>query len=173
MTSPFQTIIQVNNISILEAGENDSSIIQQLADKIWHDVYPEIISEEQITYMLEEMYSNSALLQQIKEGHKFYIAFKNKLPIGFFSYSKKSSQNYFLHKLYIKTSEHRKGIGHYIMNYFFGLIHQGSSIRLTVNRKNYKAINFYFKHGFFIEDVKDFDIGNGYVMNDFVMLLKK
>ena len=42
-------------------------------------------------------------------------------------------------------------------------------ITLTVNRQNYKAINFYFKHGFKIKSVDDFDIGNGFFMNDFVM----
>ncbi|MBK7966419.1 MAG: hypothetical protein IPK10_14825 [Bacteroidetes bacterium] len=41
---------------------------------------------------------------------------------------------------------------------------------MTVNRTNLKAINFYFKKGFTIEEVKDFDIGNNYFMNDFVML---
>ena len=40
---------------------------------------------------------------------------------------------------------------------------------LTVNRQNYKSINFYFKNGFIINEIADFDIGNGYVMNDFVM----
>ena len=43
-------------------------------------------------------------------------------------------------------------------------------LRLTVNRQNFKSINFYFKNGFKIDHVEDFDIGNGYVMNDFVML---
>jgi RimJ/RimL family protein N-acetyltransferase len=42
-------------------------------------------------------------------------------------------------------------------------------IRLTVNRQNFKSINFYFKNGFVIEKVADFDIGGGYIMNDFVM----
>jgi ribosomal protein S18 acetylase RimI-like enzyme len=46
------------------------------------------------------------------------------------------------------------------------------TIRLTVNRQNFKSINFYFKLGFKIEKVADFDIGNGYFMNDFVMLWK-
>ena len=46
-------------------------------------------------------------------------------------------------------------------------------LRLTVNRQNFKSINFYFKNGFKIEQVADFDIGNGYVMNDFVMVWRK
>ena len=47
------------------------------------------------------------------------------------------------------------------------------TVRLTVNRQNFKSVNFYFKNGFTIERVADFDIGNGYVMNDFVMMWKK
>jgi ribosomal protein S18 acetylase RimI-like enzyme len=43
------------------------------------------------------------------------------------------------------------------------------SITLTVNRQNYKAINFYFKNGFTIDHIANFDIGKGYVMEDFVM----
>ena len=43
-------------------------------------------------------------------------------------------------------------------------------IRLQVNRQNFKAINFYFKAGFKIEKVADFDIGDGYFMNDFIMI---
>ena len=53
------------------------------------------------------------------------------------------------------------------------VIEQESAVRLTVNRKNFKAINFYFKQGFIIEEVKDFDIGNNYEMNDFIMLYKR
>jgi len=50
---------------------------------------------------------------------------------------------------------------------------QPDKITLTVNRQNFKSINFYFKNRFVIERVADFDIGNGYVMNDFVMIWKR
>jgi ribosomal protein S18 acetylase RimI-like enzyme len=42
-------------------------------------------------------------------------------------------------------------------------------LRLQVNRQNVVAINFYFKAGFVIEKSADFDIGDGYFMNDFIM----
>ena len=48
-----------------------------------------------------------------------------------------------------------------------------NTMRLTVNRSNFKSINFYFKLGFIIEEVKDFDIGNNYFMNDFIMIYKR
>ena len=51
-------------------------------------------------------------------------------------------------------------------------MHQPQTLRLTVNRQNYKSINFYFKNGFVIEKTADFDIGSGYFMNDFVMVYR-
>ena len=75
-------------------------------------------------------------------------------------------------KLYIKTSEHHKGQGTQLLKHLFDLLPKDHNLRLTVNRKNYKAINYYFKNGFVIEEVKDFDIGDGFFMKDFVMLRK-
>ncbi|MDB5281655.1 MAG: N-acetyltransferase, partial [Bacteroidota bacterium] len=49
-------------------------------------------------------------------------------------------------------------------------VDKSKSIRLQVNRLNYKAVNFYFKVGFIIEAVGDFNIGADYYMNDFVMI---
>ena len=68
--------------------------------------------------------------------------------------------------------QHRKGIGSEIFNAILVLMDQPKTITLTVNRKNIKAINFYFKIGFTIKSAEDFDIGNGYYMNDFVMVKK-
>jgi ribosomal protein S18 acetylase RimI-like enzyme len=43
-------------------------------------------------------------------------------------------------------------------------------LTLQVNRFN-KAVSFYRNLGFKIIDEQDFDIGNGYFMNDYVMQL--
>jgi len=47
------------------------------------------------------------------------------------------------------------------------------SITLQVNRQNYKSVNFYFSVGFKIIQVADFDIGEGWQMNDFIMEWKR
>ncbi len=162
----------MSNLEIAAASEKDIPVIHQLATEIWHAHYPGIISMEQINYMLEKMYSETSLIKQLQEGHRFYIAHQDGLPIGYFSYSKSDNNNFFLHKLYIKTSEHRRGNGSALTDYLLKELPSNCTLRLTVNRKNYKAINFYFKKGFVIEEVKDFDIGDGFFMNDFVMLRK-
>ena len=157
-------------MQVREAQHSEIPIIHALARKIWMDHYPSIISMEQIEYMLEKMYSENALKQQLTNGHRFFILGEGKTDLGYLSFSQTEDGNYFLHKFYIDTQHHRKGLGHYFFDTVFNAFPNLKSIRLTVNRTNLKAINFYFKKGFTIEEVKDFDIGNNYFMNDFVML---
>ena len=119
------------------------------------------------------MYSPIALLKQIKEdGHVFVLCYAGENAIAYCSYNKEENGNYFLNKLYLITTLHHRGIGSWFFNEVFNKIKDLHNLRLTVNRKNFVAINFYFKTGFIIEEVKDFDIGGGYWMNDFVMLRK-
>jgi len=155
---------------IRKATNEDIPEISRLASEIWWAVYPDIITNEQIEFMLDKMYSASSLLQQLESGHQFYIAEENNEPVGYYSFSEKVTGKYFLHKLYIKTNAHRKGSGRMLVNHLVNSLPSKSELRLTVNRRNYKAINFYFKNRFVIEEVADFDIGNGFFMEDFVML---
>ncbi len=157
-------------IKFKEAAVEDISVIVQLAEIIWRKYYTSIVSTEQIEYMLKKMYSTESLLQQINQGHKFTLVYDNELPLGYISMSTNDEKNYFLHKFYVQVDEHRKGIGSKLFKHILNQLNTFVSIELTVNRSNYKAINFYFKHGFVIKEVADFDIGNGYFMNDFVMI---
>jgi diamine N-acetyltransferase len=157
-------------MQVREAKPSDIPIIHELARKIWMAHYPSIISMEQIEYMLEKMYSEEALNQQLTDGHHFFILSDDKTDLGYLSFSQPEEGNYFLNKFYIDTQHHRKGLGHFFFDSVFNSIPDLKTIRLNVNRTNIKAINFYFKKGFTIEEVKDIDIGNNYYMNDFQML---
>jgi GNAT superfamily N-acetyltransferase len=160
------------NLSFKKAVINDVDIIAPLAEKIWKKHYITVISMEQIEYMLKKMYSHEGLLKQMKEGHEFTLVYLNSIPVGYISVSTKDHKNYFLHKFYVDTDEQSKGIGTEFLNYMLTTLKDPQSVELTVNRKNYTAVNFYFKNGFKIREVADFDIGNGYFMNDFVMIKK-
>ena len=103
--------------------------------------------------------------------HLFYLIQKDEEAIGFMSVSSKNDADFFLHKFYIDQQKSNAGIGTQALHLIIDLI-KPKSLTLTVNRQNYKSINFYFKNHFKIERVEDFDIGNGYQMNDFVMVRK-
>jgi ribosomal protein S18 acetylase RimI-like enzyme len=156
------------NITLTLAKESDFTLIYQLAESIWNIHYVPIIGQEQVDYMLGKMYAKESLLEQMQEKkHIFYIIEKNGQAVGFISIS--DGKEAFLNKFYVLQSEQGKGIGKIVFDKIIELYPHIKIFRLTVNRKNYKSINFYFKMGFYIESVEDFDIGNNYYMNDFVM----
>ncbi len=159
-------------IQLILAKETDIETITQLAHKIWNDHYVSIVGQEQVDYMLEEMYSRKSLLQQITiKKHQIYLIEKDKSAIGFISVSSKNDSDFFLHKFYIDQQKSNSGIGTEALDLVIDLV-SPKTLTLTVNRKNFKSINFYFKNHFRIDKVEDFDIGNGYEMNDFVMVRK-
>lgn len=149
----------------------DVALIARLADKIWREHYPAIISMAQIDFMLADRYSEKAIANGMERGEKFFLAYVGEEPVAYASIALKDSY-YYLHKFYLDVSKHRSGIGRQFFNYLLSQIDETKPIRLQVNRVNYKAINFYFKVGFVIESVGDFDIGGGYFMNDFIMIRK-
>lgn len=159
-------------LRLILTSERDIEVIQNLASEIWWKYYPPIIGYKQVQYMLDKFYSNESIKQQMNNCHQFYLIQNNHKNIGFISIEDKGRSRFFIHKFYILQKESGKGIGTKVFKTIIKKF-KPKEVRLTVNRQNYKAINFYFKNGFVIEKVADFDIGNGFYMNDFVMLWKK
>lgn len=158
--------------SLRKASSADILQIATLAEKIWRAHYTPIIGKEQVDYMLEKMYSAESLLQQQQSGQQFFLAQINGRPIGYLSVSSKEN-DFFLHKFYLDTKEQGKGLGKLFFAELLSIYPEMKTMRLQVNRLNYKTINFYFRLGFVIEEAKNFDIGDGFFMNDYVMVLKK
>ena len=161
---------------IQKAGIKDIDLVQELAFSIWPDAYGSILSNDQLNYMLELIYSKDALTKQIESGHQFILVCENDIAVGFASYSPKITGNlaiFRLHKLYVLPNQQGKGTGKLLLNFIIEKIkEEGATIlELNVNRHN-KAFHFYTKLGFTISKEEDIDIGNGYFMNDYVMELK-
>ncbi|MEJ2883817.1 GNAT family N-acetyltransferase [Pedobacter sp. GR22-6] len=159
-------------IILRKAKEEDISIIQDLAGRTWRITYAEYLSVEQIDYMLHKMYNKGELLSQMQGGHHFLIAGAEQTDLGFagFSVIDAETRTYKLHKLYVLSEAHGKGVGKLLINEVINLIKKegGTAIQLNVNRNN-KAADFYKKAGFEIKETVDLDIGNGFFMNDYVM----
>lgn len=157
-------------VQLILADQSHIDTISKLAHTIWNTHYVPIIGQEQVNYMLEQMYNKENLTLQLEVNkHQFYLVHKDNACVGFMSVSSNNQADYFLHKFYIQQHESKKGIGTECLDKLTKLL-KPETITLTVNRQNYKSINFYFKNGFSIDRVEDFDIGNNYVMNDFVMV---
>ncbi len=158
------------------ASLQDLPTIQQLAETIWPICYGPIISAEQITYMLDLIYSQDALTTQYDKGHRFVMAIENNTPIGFASFSQKSteeSSTFRLHKIYVLTTIHKKGVGSFLLDYVCKESKNAGSNLLELNVNKYNiAKTFYDQKGFSILREEVIDIGNGFVMDDYVMVKK-
>jgi len=163
------------NITIRFAGAEDINIIGFLAQEIWPPTYREILSEDQLNYMMDLIYSPASLKNQILEKkHTFIIIEEVEMPVGFASYSITNQQDiYKLHKIYVMSNQQGKGLGKFIIDFIAGNIQQQGALalQLNVNRHN-KARYFYEKIGFKIISEEDIDIGNNYFMNDYIMEMK-
>lgn len=160
-----------NKVCIRFAVKEDMPVIEQLAREIWPAAYKHSHTPEQLEYMLQLMYSQAALQQQLAGGHSFMLAQLDNKPVGFASYSLQDTPGvYKLHKLYVLTGIQGKGIGKSILDFVMQQLSalQATALRLNVNRQN-KARLFYEKLGFSVIGEEDNDIGNGYFMNDYVM----
>jgi RimJ/RimL family protein N-acetyltransferase len=157
-------------MQLLKATASNAQLIRELAEIIWRKHYPAIIGEIQVEFMLNKMYSIETLHAQLEERKQlFYILVEDEKPIGFIGIELLDSKSAFIHKFYLLQTKQRKGSGTHAFQLILNQFLELKEIRLQVNRQNYQAINFYFKMGFVIEQVADFDIGDGYFMNDFIM----
>ncbi len=162
-------------MQIKKACLQDIATIQQLAELIWPEAYGEIISAAQLRYMLHLIYSETALTTQIEKGHQFILAIENNIPIGFASFSQKNdieSNTFRLHKIYVLPNIQTKGIGSFLFSYVCSesIKHGANLLELNVNKYN-PAMQFYLKKGFTVLRDEVIDIGEGYVMDDYVMVL--
>ncbi len=159
------------------AGKDDVDIIRNLAHSIWPVAYGEILSPQQLHYMLGLMYSDQALLNQIIEkGHQFILIKEDDVAVGFASYSAKLKNDpevFRLHKLYVLPSQQGKGTGKILLQFVVDQIRKQSACKLELNvNRNNKALHFYHKMGFTISREENIDIGEGFFMDDYVMELK-
>lgn len=157
---------------IISANENDSALIRELAIATWPDTFADILSSNQIDYMLEQMYSVDSLKKQMKNGHHFILAKDNNEIVGFASYelNYKNEPKTKIHKIYILPFVQKEGVGTSLINFIKqeALKHNNPTLTLNVNRQN-KSVLYYKKQDFEIVKEENIDIGSGFLMEDFVM----
>ncbi len=174
----------MSEIIITRAGLSDRAFIRSVSERTWPSTYGHIISQEQIDFMLDWMYSDASLEKQMNTGCEFYIASTQNEngdldPVGFCSVSPEeekdkleNSNTHKLNKLYVLPIAQGTGAGKALLNKAIDVAKAAgsTSLFLQVNKQN-TAYTFYLKKGFIKELEFKFDIGNGFYMDDYVMRL--
>lgn len=159
-------------IGLFPASEADIQQIRDVAFVTWPIAYGEILSKEQLDYMLGTLYSVEKLTKNMESGHRFWIIQDLGETVGFcaFEHGYKSGTTH-LHKIYLLPRTQGKGFGKILLQLVVekAIEHGDKMLSLNVNRFN-KARFFYEKEGFYIDHEVDIEIGQGYLMEDFVMI---
>ena len=144
--------------------------VAHLAQTIWTDHYTPIIGALQVDYMLEKYQSETTINDQIKEGYQYYLIKTDVGHAGYFAFNL-HKDFLFLSKFYVLKNMRGNGLGKLALSFIESKAMELHlpKIRLTVNKHNSKSISAYEKMGFANVDSIVQDIGNGYVMDDYVL----
>ncbi len=159
---------------VIDILDHEAAAIANLAGEIWREHYTPLIGTEQVEYMLAKYQSPEQIAADIKaNGYVYFTAEDNGKLIGY-SACQPREDHLFLSKLYVHKDYRGKGISRNFLDEAITLRKQEydlERIRLTVNKHNSGAIAVYQKWGFrTVESVRT-DIGEGFVMDDYIMEL--
>lgn len=148
--------------------------LAKLASEIWHEYFTCIISEGQIDYMVERFQSYDAIKKAIQEeGYTYYLLYDEQDKMVGYTGVKCDNDRVFLSKLYLHKDVRGKGYASLLLKQViaYGKEHHQKAIYLTCNKYNQHSLDVYAKKGFQTIDSVVSDIGQGYVMDDYILQL--
>lgn len=151
--------------------QEEINVVAELGTKIWHEHYSSILEPAQIDYMVDKFQSANAVALQINDqGYEYYLIKDEESVVGYIGLVMETDR-VFLSKLYIAKEARGKGLASKAFAFITELAtsNKKQAIWLTVNRYNSGSIAVYEKKGFIKVREQVSDIGNGYVMDDYVM----
>lgn len=154
------------------------TLLSQMANEVWHQHFASILAPEQIDYMVEKFQSYPAMKHQIEEeGYEYYLFREEDDGIyeGHHGYMGFRVQDdaLFLSKLYLLQAYRGRGISSRALELLISTAQNRGcrKIWLTVNRFNAHTIEVYRHWGFQTVREQCADIGQGFVMDDYIMEL--
>ena len=153
---------------------DDLQIVRDIAASIWPETFKNILSSEQIKYMMNMMYAPDVMEKEFHNGYHFRLLYVENSPAGYMVWSpwdEEPQTTAKLHKLYLLSKHHRKGYGHAMLDHVAEQCkqHGFQNLILAVNKHNDRAYQTYLKNGYTTFRSVKIDIGNGFFMDDYWM----
>jgi ribosomal protein S18 acetylase RimI-like enzyme len=149
----------------------DFRILENLAREIWEEHYTSIIGADQVNYMMEKFQKAEVMHRQaLNEDYQYYFVIAEDSLAGYMSFETRN-QELFLSKFYLEKGFRGRGLARGMMRFLEEMARNENLIKigLTVNKYNTSSIGAYQAIGFEIIEPVVFDIGGGYIMDDFRM----
>lgn len=163
---PELELLEVAGDATLEARA------RAVAEKAWPPTYRGILSDAQIAYMLERMYGPGAIREAAAAGTPYWLVRADGADAGVCSVDLRPAADGSaeLHKLYTLPAYWGRGIGGWLLSELSRRAKEAgaTSVWLRVNKNNVRAQKAYRAAGFANVRAVCTDIGEGFVMDDFV-----
>lgn len=162
----------LNNLQFVKVStEHRIASVASLARLIWNEHYLSNLGQKQIDYMLSTLQSTEAIQKDIESGAlKYYIIRDTNRNVGYTAY-RFEDDAILMSKCYLLN--HVRGQGYFstILKAYENLAYSEGvdTIRLYVNKYN-SSLLVYEHKGFKNVASHQFDIGQGYIMDDYEMV---
>lgn len=155
--------------------DDDRTRLAALADEIWHEYWPALIGPKQTDYMVESFQSLEAIERDMREHAYEYWFMRTEDDGRIVGYTgghvEPETSRFFISKAYLLADERGKGFASQAIAFYERLcrVRGLEAMYLTVYKRNDLGIRAYVGKGFRTVDAVETDIGNGFVMDDYVM----
>jgi len=156
------------------SSSEDIQTVAKLAFNIWNQHYAPIIGQEQVDYMLDKFQNEEAISNQIENGYEYFIVYHQENPCGYLALVPNTNEKkMMISKIYVDSQYRGLNLGSQLLDFTIEETKKRrlKYIWLTVNKNNSKSIKWYQNRRFLNKGNIEIDIGNGFVMDDYLMEL--
>lgn len=146
------------------------ALIEGLAWRIVPDFYAPFFERATAEYLVESGHTAEALAGQAGRGCRHFLIETEGRPVGYFSLVLEGERVLLSH-FYVLGEYRGRGLGQLAMEFIDRQVAAmgGRRIELFVLRENYAAVGLYRKNGFVVAEEVLTRLGNGAVLEDFLM----
>jgi len=175
-------------------NDEDLQRTARVAHDIWFEYWPALIGIEQTEYMVKNMQSLAAITRDVRKvGYRYWLLYDEQgICVGYTSslaedftddpfgaeatkhgeeIAKRATKRLFISKIYLYAAERGKHYASRVLEFYEQLCRDEGleAMYLTVNRGNELGVRAYLGRGF--ETIQELaaDIGEGFVMDDYIM----
>ena len=176
-----------NQISFVPVSSaQDQELLAKLAAEIWGEYWPSRIGQAQTDYMIERFQSLEVIKRDMAENaYEYWFACvpqkasdsayeleDGQRIVGFTGgHVEPETNRFFISKIYLLAAERGKHYCSQIVAFYTELCRSRGlrAMYLTVNKYNEMGVRAYKAKGFETIDSVETDIGEGFIMDDFIM----
>lgn len=152
----------------------DHALLRDLAGRIWRQHYTGMIPAAQIDFMLAERFRDDALHETRAAADRWLELLRvDGEAVGYCGSMLVAAEpeSLKLGQLYLLDARRGQGLGRRMLEHVEARARTlgRRTVFLQVNKANAGAIAFYTRRGFTVREAAVFEIGGGFVMDDYIM----